>query len=176
MNLQTNNKYMLRFILLLSIFALVSCKTTEVVKRVPYNELEYVHFKKAGTAKATGQAFLRTYSGDVKYAAGSKVFLIPVTSISNQWYYQWYLVENHINPEKIIAKADTRHLAIIRTKQANGNGRFTFENIPAGEYFIITRIVWKVDQNTVGGFICNKVSIEDGKSHNFVITRRHQLN
>jgi hypothetical protein len=36
--------------------------------------------------------------------------------------------------------------------------------------------VWKVDQNTVGGFICNKVSIEDGKSHNFVITRRHQLN
>jgi len=166
-------KNMFRFTIVLLILGLVSCKTTrEVVQRVPYNELEYVHFKKAGTAKATGQAFLRTSSGDVKYAAGSKVFLIPVTSISNQWYYQWYLVENHINPEKIIAKADTRHLAIIRTKQANGNGRFTFENIPAGEYFIITRIVWKVDQNTVGGYVCNRVSIEDGESHNFVITRR----
>jgi len=131
-----------------------------------------VHFKKAGTAKATGQAFLRTSSGDVKYAAGSRVSLVPVTSISNQWYYQWYLVENHINPEKVVAKADTRHLAIKRRTQADGEGKFTFRNIPAGEYFINTSVVWKVDQNTVGGFISNKVSIEDGESHNFVITRR----
>ena len=167
---------MLRFILLLSIVALVSCKTTEVVQRVPYNELEYVNFKKAGTAKATGQAFLRTYSGDVKYAAGSKVSLVPVTSISNQWYYEWYLVEDHINPEKVLGKKDPRHQAIIRAKQADGDGRFTFENIPAGEYYIITYVKWMVNQNIVGGFICNRVSIEDGKSHNFVITRRRQLN
>jgi hypothetical protein len=153
-------KNMFRFTIVLLILGLVSCKTTrEVVQRVPYNELEYVHFKKAGTAKATGQAFLRTYSGDVKYAAGSKVFLIPVTSISNQWYYQWYLVENHLDPKKIIAKADTRHLAIIRTAIASGEGIF-----------------WKVNQNTVGGYVCNRVSIEDGESHNFVITRRRQLN
>ena len=168
---------MLRFVIVLLILASVSCKTTrEVVQRVPYNELEYVHFKKAGTAKVTGQAFLRTSSGDVKYAAAQNVFLIPVTSISNQWYYQWYLVENHLNPKKIIAKADTRHLAIIRTAIANGEGRFTFSNIPAGEYFIVTRIFWKVNQNTVGGYVCNKVSIEDGKSHDFVITRRRKLN
>ena len=53
---------MLRFILLSSILTLVSCKTTEVVQRVPYNELEYVQFKKAGTAKVTGQAFLRAHT------------------------------------------------------------------------------------------------------------------
>tara|TARA_B110000483_G_C17908939_1_gene432312 strand:+ start:115 stop:621 length:507 start_codon:yes stop_codon:yes gene_type:complete len=168
---------MFRFTIVLLILALVSCTTTrEVIQRVPYNELEYVHFKEAGTAKVTGQAFLRTSSGDVKYAAGSRVSLVPVTSISNQWYYQWYLVENHINPEKVVAKADTRHLAIKRRTQADGEGKFTFRNIPAGEYFINTSVVWKVDQNTVGGFISNKVSIEDGESHNFVITRRRQLN
>jgi len=168
---------MFRFTIVLLILALVSCTTTrEVIQRVPYNELEYVHFKEAGTAKVTGQAFLRTSSGDVKYAAGSRVSLVPVTSISNQWYYQWYLVENHINPEKVVAKADTRHLAIKRRTKADGEGKFTFRNIPAGEYFINTSVVWKVDQNTVGGFISNKVSIEDGESHNFVITRRRQLN
>jgi len=168
---------MFRFTIVLLILALVSCTTTrEVIQRVPYNELEYVHFKEAGTAKVTGQAFLRTSSGDVKYAAGSRVSLVPVTSISNQWYYQWYLVEDHINPEKVLGIKDPRHQAIIRAKQADGDGRFTFENIPAGEYYIITYVKWMVNQNIVGGFICNKVSIEDGKSHNFVITRRRQLN
>ena len=137
---------MFRFTIVLLILALVSCTTTrEVIQRVPYNELEYVHFKEAGTAKVTGQAFLRTSSGDVKYAAGSRVSLVPVTSISNQWYYQWYLVENHINPEKVVAKADTRHLAIKRRTKADGEGKFTFRNIPAGEYFINTSVVWKVD-------------------------------
>ena len=169
-------KNMLRFVIVLLIFASVSCKTTrEVIERVPYNELEYVHFKESGTAKATGQAFLRTSSGDVKYAAGSRVSLVPVTSISNQWYYQWYLVEDHLSPEKVMGERDRRHSAIIRRTQADGEGKFTFRNIPAGEYFIITSVVWKFDQRTFGGFICNKVSIEDGKLHDFVITRRRKL-
>ena len=169
-------KNILRFVIVLLILASVSCKTTrEVIQRVSYNELEYVNFKKAGTAKATGQAFLRTSSGDVKYAAGSRVSLVPVTSISNQWYYQWYLVEDHLSPEKVMGERDIRHSAIIRRTEADGEGKFTFRNIPAGEYFIITSVVWKFDQRTVGGFICNKVSIEDGKLHDFVITRRRKL-
>jgi len=155
----------------------VSCNSTApiVIKRVPFNPDEYEKFKKEGTAIVSGQGFMKTAGGDVKYAAGNKVALSPVTSYSDQWYNEFYLKVNHKRPNMTFDKTDPRYLEAILNTTADGEGRFTFKNVPAGDYYLGTEVFWQAPSEygliTQGGGITKKVTIKEGESHNFILTR-----
>jgi hypothetical protein len=113
----------------------ISCNTTSyVVQRVPYVESEFAKYKLPGTATLTGQAFMKTMGGDVKYAAGNEVALNPVTSMSNQWYQESYL------SGKGLSEPDPKYLAAVITTTADGEGRFRFNNIPEGDYYLRSEV------------------------------------
>lgn len=134
-----------------------------------FNETEYAAYAQPGTGVIEGQAFLRTRGGDVKLAAGHKVNLNPVTTYSTEWFER--LCKRHED----IEDADQRAAAYLRQCVADGEGRFRFEGLPAGEYYLMCRIVWEAFTGRyteeTGGIAYAKVTVHDGKTARAVVTR-----
>ncbi len=117
--------------------------TKPAIPRIPFPEDEYAKLPISGTGIVSGSAFLKV-GGDIKAAAGERVILNPVTSYSKQWYTVSYLGNSHLEPpDKKIDK-------YIRIKKADAQGRFTFKNVPPGEYYIITVVSWEAPVGSQG--------------------------
>jgi hypothetical protein len=104
----------------------------------PFAPEEYAPFKAEGTATVSGQAFLKTRGGDVKYAAGNPVYLIP----STEYTRQLTSAQTAAGPRDLIVRLDAR--MNYRQTTADGEGRFSFEALPAGDYFVLTYAIWEV--------------------------------
>jgi len=168
-------KYAISLLVVGVILTLSGCMPyMQKVERMPFPEEEYLALPKMGTGTATirGQAFLKTRSGDVKYAAGTEIFLMPVTSYSNQWYYDSYL------PSKPMAKYDSRYRTYIGITIGDGEGRFEFLKVPAGDYYLSAKIIWEYVSGgryptltLTGGVAVKKISVEDGQEIKVILTR-----
>lgn len=116
------------------------------IPRIPFPEDEYTKLPGSGTGTVSGSAFLKV-GGDIKAAAGERVILNPVTSYSKQWYTVSFLGNSHLEPP------DKRIDKYIRTKKADAQGRFTFRNVPPGEYYIITVVSWEAPVGSQGAHV-----------------------
>jgi len=159
---------MTRTIGLVALLSLTGC--IQVYQRqARFNEAEFAPFTKTGSASLSGQAFLKTVSGDVKYGAGNLVYLIPVTKYTQEWY-QVGLLQG-----QPMSDADPRLPKYLRNTQADGEGRFKFSNLPGGEYIAACDIVWGVagpyGVTYTGGTAFAKVKIGPGEQASVVVTR-----
>lgn len=156
---------------LLAAVLLAGC--TGSLKRQPYGAQfisdEYAPYERVGTGRLVGQAFLVQRSGFVVKGAGRTVMLVPVTSISTEWYEKY--VVNGIEMQD----ADDRARQFSRVTQANGDGDFAFEGLPAGEYYVTCLINWQIPAGNIttteGGIACAKVTVKDGQTTKAVVTR-----
>lgn len=87
-----------------------------------------------GAGGVYGQAFLKTIGGDVKYAAGS------IVSVCRESIREQFLREALgaiRNPEQASISAQyCRHM------KADAEGRFEFNGLGPGDYFVATSITW----------------------------------
>jgi len=142
-------------------------------RHVSFIESEYAPYRAEGTGSVLGQAFMRTRSGDVKYGAGCTVTLNPVTSYSTEWF------DRAVLNQEWIEDGDARAGAYARTTLADGEGRFRFDRLPAGEYFVVCPVVWEYVDATMqpavvlptGGMAYARATVRDGESVNVVVTR-----
>lgn len=159
-------------VLLLACF-LSACVTYQQSRlpRMDFPVHEYQRLTTSGTAIVNGQAFMKTRGGDVKLAAGNEVFLNPVTSYSTEWYEKSYL------PNIGMVRADSRILNYVTTTVADGEGRFTFKNVPAGEYFVTSNVNWEAATGyqgalrQQGGVVTKRITVKDGEELDIVVTR-----
>jgi hypothetical protein len=157
------------------VLALVSCvpgaSERQIINRIPFPEAEYAQLALTGTAIVRGQAFLKTRGGDVKTAAGNEIILYPVTSYSEQWFNTAYISGNELT------EADSRQQKYTRGQVADGNGRFTFKNVPAGKYYAIASVYWqtatgyKGQLEWQGGLIVKLILVGVGEELDVIITR-----
>lgn len=162
--------YLFCFIALL----VTGCASLPEVPLPPFPLAEYEALPKEGTGIVSGQVFLRTVSGDVKYGAGSAVHLTPATS-----YMQFMYANEGTSRPPEGAKADGRLKKYSYTTQADGGGNFRFENIPPGRYFLISDVTWNIDINPgpipvyskQGGTIMVPLTVSNGKEIKQHITR-----
>ncbi len=165
---------MRELIILVSACALAGagCQAIEPIERISFPEGEYKALPAIGTARVEGQAFLKTVGGDVKTAAGNTVYLNPVTSYSEQWYVA-YTTNRPLDP----AEPDARLEKYMKQTTADGEGRFEFVNVPAGEYFVTTSVIWGVPTGRYGtisqqgGTVTKRISVKDGETVKIIITR-----
>ena len=142
----------------------------KVAPRMAFPESEYVVLAKTGIATVKGQAFLKTRAGDVKTAAGNEVFLNPVTSYSLEWYEAY-------RSNRRIEERDPRLDEYVRSQLADGNGRFSFKNVPAGEYFLTTNVTWEAPTGfqgalqRQGGIISTRIKVNEGDEIEVIVTR-----
>lgn len=99
---------------------------------------------KRGETTLRGQAFLPRETGTVVYSAGQTIRLIPATSYSRARMQRLYGGKKFV-PALSVPKveADPDYVKHTRTAVADPQGRFTFENVAPGEYFITAQAIWK---------------------------------
>lgn len=137
-----------------------------------FDEAEYGPYAGKGTASISGQAFLKTRGGEVKYAAGEVVFMNPVTTYSKEW---WTIAIQRGLP---MSQADARVDAYARETTADGEGRFKFEGLQPGDYYVACSVSWEyvagftagyARRRTTGGMVGARVSVTSGEHRNVIL-------
>ena len=133
-----------------------------------YKAAEYARYAGTGTAKITGQAFLKTVGGDVKYAAGNRVWLYPATSMTTEWY------EKVIKGGHPLKAGDERMMQHSKMTLGDGTGNFEFDSVVAGDYYVVSQVSWGVPNgyfvNYTGGAVHAKVHVNDGEMKRVILT------
>lgn len=127
---------------------LAGCQSTgpgpgaQVEGRFDAKEAAFIH--KSGPSTLRGQAFLKRSTGSVVYAAGETIRLIPATTYSRARMNRLYGGKKFVAALSIPkVSADPEYAKHTRTSVADPQGRFTFENVAAGAYFVTAQAIWK---------------------------------
>ena len=101
------------------------------MKRIPFPVAEYNRY--AGTGKGTikGAIYVKNAYGEKVLGKGTRLYLNPVTSYSNQWYSESYV------GGKKMEKADSRLFNYLKFTASDSNGDFAFYGVPSGSYYLI---------------------------------------
>jgi hypothetical protein len=101
------------------------------MKRIPFPAAEYNRY--AGTGKGTikGTIYVKNAYGEKILGTGTRLYLNPVTSYSNQWYSESYV------GGKKMEKADSRLFNYLKFTASDSNGAFAFYGVPSGSYYLI---------------------------------------
>ncbi len=139
-----NNLKTLFYITILVVMAyfVISCTSPQprqVIERVPYSAVEAAPYLTQGTATLTGKAYAIDVEGNKHYASGSRaVWLIPKTSMSDQWYDVMYLKRQDLT------RANDKVYDLVRYTRPMSKGEFKFSNLPNGKYYLVAYIGWGV--------------------------------
>ena len=131
------------------------------------SEAEYLPYSAAGSNVLTGQAFLTQKGGGVVKAAGRTVPLDPATETTGRnWWWQagrkW--ATRHVAPNSPTARQ------LRRTTVADADGKFSFEGLPAGNYYVRTEITWEVPYHGIqGGLVGKLVAVAPGERTNVIL-------
>ncbi len=136
-----------------------ACRSAPTVAFDP-SAAEFIN--KPGSIKIDGHAFFRAESGKVIFAAGEYAYLIPVTPYAEQRFFQVYGKGKYIQTKYMPwDDADAQFKKYMRSTKAESTGRFSFDKVSPGEYFIATSATWRPENSflTVGAAIYERVTI-----------------
>lgn len=146
---------------------LVAALLTACVDRKPgtvaFSVEEAAFIKKPGTTVVAGHAFRTKASAVVVNASGQVVRLIPATGFSRERFRLLFGNRKYI-PHTGYPRDDNpdpRYAEYSRTTKAEANGRFAFENVAPGEYFVTTQVIWG-DEDALfreGGVVYDTVTV-----------------
>ena len=148
---------------------LIGCTPPIVQMNSQFNPADYEKYDKPGTCTMTGQAFLRTVGGDVKFGAGCRVDLYPLTPYQAERLRMKTM--NGVNLEPL----DQRVVPYVRSTWADGTGNFEFDHLPAGKYAAYCEIRWQVPNGYImswtGGTAFGVIEVAPGETKKVVVTR-----
>ena len=102
----------------------------------------FIH--KEGKTTIEGHAFLRRPDNVPENAVGQTVRLVPVTPYSEARFAQFYGGKRFLSAWQMPKmEADPEYASYTRTTTSDSNGRFTFEHVAPGKYYIATQIMWR---------------------------------
>lgn len=129
---------------------------------------EYQALPKTGTGTITGQIFMKTRGGDVKFGAGTEVVLIPATSYTATLYQAY-------QQDRPVGEPDPRVKEYSRRVITDGTGGFRFEGIPGGAYYVGGSVFWEAPTqfglSKQGAHLLSPVTVEEGKEARVIVTR-----
>ena len=151
---------------------LTACASTgPMALTATYNPAEGAWAAKSGTSTITGQGFLRRNDGVVVYAAGSEADLIPQTSYSAVRVSGAFPNGSHLSYGGLnYDSTDPAYASTVRKTTADGEGKFTFSNVPAGSYYVTTSVIWEVGYERQGGLLMMPVTVAAGQTANVILS------
>lgn len=154
-------------------FVVSACVRTETLTST-FDPQEAAYINQKGDGSIQGQAFMKTVGGEVRYAAGNTILLIPDTAYARERFQKLY-GESKCNSGGIrFDKDDPNYIRMARTTKANGEGRFRFEGLAPGSYFIATQLTWGVPSEygvqTTGCNIYEKAVVHQGEAVEVIMT------
>jgi len=103
----------------------------EKMERVTFPAAEYNHLAKSGKGTVKGSIYLKDAYEKRIVGAGTRLYLNPITSYSQQWYNESYLGGHKME------KADSRLFNYLRFTASDTQGTFAFYGVPTGSYYLI---------------------------------------
>ncbi len=101
------------------------------VARIPFPVSEYRRLASSGKGTISGTIYLTNLYGQRVPGRGTRLYLNPVTSYSEQWYQESYLGGAKMQ------KADPRLFNYLRFTASDSEGNFAFYGVPSGRYYLI---------------------------------------
>jgi hypothetical protein len=135
-----------------------------------FNPVEAEHINRQGTATISGQAFLRRNDGVVVYGASSDTVLVPASTYAKERVaalYRGGKVNSFVPSPK---NTDPRYEQMARRTKNDGEGRFTFDRVADGDYFVMTTVMWMAGDWRQGGNIMEPVTVRNGQGINLIMT------
>ncbi len=104
---------------------------TQQLARIPFPASEYNRLARTGKGTISGTIYVNDTYGKKIVGSGTRLYLNPVTSYSNQWYR-----DSYIGGAKM-QKADSRLFNYLRFTASDTNGKYAFYGVPSGSYYLI---------------------------------------
>ncbi|MBV1701710.1 MAG: carboxypeptidase regulatory-like domain-containing protein [Hyphomicrobiales bacterium] len=150
---------------------LAGCQTSENIVPIDasFNPAEAQFINRNGDGEIRGQVFLSGESGHVHKGAGEIVRLIPASSYARQRFSRLYGGSKYvaIGDYPKATQTDPNYIKYIRLTKTDASGRFRFDHVAPGNYYISSQVLWKKsgDARPQGGAMYDTVKItgqEDG--------------
>ena len=127
-----------------------------------------------GSGTVTGSALFRLRGGGSMTCHGNAVFLIPATeSASSELQRIFGGEQGHVwHGGSVSLGGGTLVIAPEPNRRAicNAQGFFTFANVGAGKWHIMTNVLWTVDGQYQGGALLTTVELADGQETDVVLS------
>jgi len=101
------------------------------VARIPFPVEEYYRLPRTGKGTVKGTIYVLDAYGEKIAGKGTRLYLNPATSYSDQWYRESYLGGSKME------KADSRLFNYLRFTASDSDGGFAFYGVPSGSYYLI---------------------------------------
>lgn len=153
----------------------LAAEPVQLDSRFDRDEVSWI--EEPGTATVSGQAHLTLRDGSRKGCAGFHVELLPVARYSTERILKTYgntergqvLLED--NPPKFTPDAAGYHEMVIKAS-CDQRHRFSFRQVPAGDYYVIAFIIWDVPGapgTKTGGGAMKRLRVEPGSANELLV-------
>ena len=167
---------MRRVFLTLSLVVATACAPTTMQMSLAPEDVETANAMLApGTSTIKGSALIRQRGGGVVTCAGNEVFLVPATASATSELHRVFGGDEGYVPRGgdplvgggTLVEPPTPH----RPSVCNAQGFFSFANVRAGKWYVITSIVWMAGENNQGGTLLGTAEVAEGQETEIVLSR-----
>lgn len=148
----------------------------------PFDPDEVAWFNTDGEGRIEGSALLRTVGGDVRTCAGLEVTLLPAGEYASermggiyQDNFKGFVPVSVAAIPLEFSDDDPRYTQTTKTTLCDAQGEFEFDNLPMGDYFVTTSVIWQVPgrygSSSQGGVIMQRVNLPLGETVRVVLTQ-----
>lgn len=136
-----------------------------------------------GRNTVTGDAILRTRGGDLRTCAATQARLWPISDYTLAFLGDVFLVSGFSEPARttrLLKSMDPGVHRYVRAVTCNGQGRFTFRDVPDGRYFLTATVTWEIPRlgrgsgapmDLQGGDLGEMISVSGGQVLEVTLTR-----
>ena len=163
-------------LIILSTLFIASCASTPpIITNSSFDANEVSWFLEEGTGTIKGSAFFQRRDGMLVTCAGNIVSITPVGTYSSERILNLY--GNTVSGRNsfgigsnTVDDADPQYLEYTKEKICDVDGKFSFKNLAAGDYFVITGVIWSVsDYSNQGGYLMKRVLVNDDEISEIVL-------
>lgn len=141
----------------------------------PYDKTLAARLLANGPNTVTGSASVRQRDGSVVTCAGQPVYLVPATD------YARVRVRALYGSDERGASLDGRgyrfepdppeYSKLVRQAQCDANGRFRFDRVASGTFFLTAVVRWQEGERRAGGSLMQQVTTGGGRAVNVTLSR-----
>lgn len=135
-------------VVIVAALALAGCRSTPetaaTLSAAGFDPGEAAYIKKNGAGSIQGHAFWRDDNGGTVNASGEIIRLVPATAYARQRFAVLYKGRRSLPANEIPrVDVDPQYAEFTRTTRAGSSGRFEFDNIAPGVYFVTGQVRYR---------------------------------